>query len=124
MHNGKGMTLNQAAKTSRVDKEAPAGSEHALRIEPYFCPVDQEPFETVEWSSARVVGVAGILVTGEVEHRHLQPAGGADGVHTAKEARRGHGNDAVDHGARVRRRDDGGGASHRGADDDDFLRSQ
>jgi len=49
MHDGKGMTLKQASKTSRVDKGAPAGTEQALRIEPYFCPEDQEPFETVEW---------------------------------------------------------------------------
>jgi hypothetical protein len=40
MHDGKGIGLQHANGAHRTAQE----TVEALRIEPYFCPVDQEPF--------------------------------------------------------------------------------
>ena len=45
MHDGNGIGLQHSKATDRATYE---GGE-AQRIEPYFCPVDQEPFDTVDW---------------------------------------------------------------------------
>src|SRR5262245_9172540 len=45
MHDGKGIGLKQANGTTRTVR----ADGDAQRIEPYFCPSDTEPFDTVEW---------------------------------------------------------------------------
>jgi len=46
MHSSKGIALNPLSTGSTS-----AGTSAALRIDPYFCPIGVDPFETVEWDS-------------------------------------------------------------------------